>query len=167
MPGQSYDEDSTPRASQLRLLAVLTSYDTFIMPRELEMNGIDFEIEANRRHASRQKCLLRAYVYFGNSSNAVDCIVRDISESGARLKFKGSPIHTDTLTLCIPTRGQRLHAKVKWAEHDEIDVAFVGVLGSAESALADRVARLESEIEITKRLIKRLQQNAGILTEVD
>jgi hypothetical protein len=64
-----------------------------------------------KRGALRHKCFLRAFVYFEGHGTAVDCIVRDISDSGARLQF-GKPLAlTELLDLHIPIKGKSFHAK--------------------------------------------------------
>jgi hypothetical protein len=117
------------------------------------------------RNAPRQKTLLRGYVYFGGSPTAVECVVRDISETGARLKFQNPPTVTDTLELHIPVKGQTICAKLKWNKSDEIGIAFetTPALTSPQTTnheLCDRIDRLEMEIASLKQLVKRLQ-NAG------
>ena len=116
------------------------------------------------RQATRQKSFLRGFVYFGNSPSAVDCLVRDISDTGARLKFSGSFPAADIIDLHIPLKGQTLRAKVQWREADEIGIAFVSsaASGNAEphdGELSGRVARLEAEIAALKQMIKRLQKD--------
>jgi hypothetical protein len=58
-----------------------------------------------QRQAPRQKSFLRGFVYFGNSPSAVDCLVRDISDTGARLKFSGGFPAADIIDLHIPIKG--------------------------------------------------------------
>lgn len=125
---------------------------------------------SDKRGAARQKSLLRGFVYFGNSPSAVECIVRDISETGARLKFQNLPIIADALDLHIPAKGHTLHADVKWYQRDEIGVAFVkaSALGdpcAVDGELSERVKRLEVEIAALKQLVRRLQQNSGSKSE--
>ena len=57
-----------------------------------------------KRDASRHKCYLRAFVYFEGRGTAVDCVVRDISDIGARLQFDKPLGLTELLDLHIPSR---------------------------------------------------------------
>jgi PilZ domain len=125
---------------------------------------------AERRQASRQKSFLRGLVYPGNSPSAVSCLVRDLSDTGARLIFSAPIAATELLELHIPVKGQRLHGKVKWREGNEIGIAFVGEnaveappVGDGE--LAMRVVRLEGEIAALKQMIKRLQKATSNITD--
>lgn len=121
-----------------------------------------------RRQATRQKSLLRGLAYLGNSPSAMNCLVRDISDTGARLKFGGPVTAPDTLDLHIPTKNQTLRCKVKWREADEIGVGFINEAGAAPASddeLSQRVARLEAEIATLKQMIKKLQRTAGGMTD--
>jgi hypothetical protein len=124
----------------------------------------------DKRHAPRQKSFLRGYVYFANSPSAFECLVRDISGTGARLKFIGSPPTTDSLELNIPIKGETFRAKVCWRQADEIGIAFITNVAadtshSRDDELSVRVNQLEAEIAGLKLLIKRLQKNTDNLTD--
>lgn len=127
-------------------------------------------MSGERRQTTRQKSLLRGLVYLGNSPSAVSCLVRDVSDTGARLKFGGPVTTPDTLELHIPTKNQVLRARVQWREADEIGVSFVsetGVTGApaGDGELAARVQRLEGEIAALKQMIKKLQRATGAITD--
>lgn len=121
---------------------------------------------SDRRNVSRQKSLLRGFVYFDNSPSAVECVVRDISETGARLKFQNFPAIADTLELHVPVKGQKFRANVEWHEDGEIGIAFFDASEPSNAAppageLFARMNRLEAEIAGLKKLVNRLQQNAS------
>ena len=71
------------------------------------------------------KSYLRGFVYFGRAGSTVECVVHDISDSGARLKFFAAPPIVDTLELHIPIKGRDHRAKVLWRAADEIGVGFI------------------------------------------
>jgi PilZ domain len=122
-----------------------------------------------KRHASRHKSFLRGYMYIGKSPFPVECLVRDISDTGARLKYSGLILASDIINLHIPNKGQILRAKVQWREAGEIGISFVSNsvvngVASGDSDLIDRVARLEAEIAALK-LIDRLPKNTDEKTD--
>jgi hypothetical protein len=125
---------------------------------------------AERRHVSRQKSFLRGLVYLGNSPSAVSCLVRDLSDTGARLTFSEPIAATEMLELHIPIKGQTLRGKVKWREADEIGISFAGNAAveappAGNDEMAARVARLENEIVALKQMIKRLQKATASVTD--
>ena len=135
----------------------------------LNSNGYDQLCEllmTDKRQAPRQKSFLRGFAYFGGSSSAVDCLVRDISDTGARLKFSAPPVFTENLELHIPVKGLRYRSKVQWRSGDEIGIVFDIVAvptpnSSDEADLTNRVGQLEAEIALLKRLLKRLEEKTA------
>ena len=135
-----------------------------------------------RRKSPRQKSLYRGVVSFVDNNFTLDCMVRDISETGARVKFNSTPpIISEYLDLNIPIKGRTYRAKLVWCNANEIGIAFetnfnVDVVPShssdaeklshsSDDELSYRVARLEAEVVALRQLIKRLQKNSADKTE--
>jgi hypothetical protein len=119
---------------------------------------------SERRVAPRQKSFLRGCLYFNNRRSAVDCLVRDISDTGARLIFSSAVAIPDVADLYISQKEQTLRAYVQWRHGDEVGVAFTQSgqapepTESAEDGdLSERVQKLESEIAALRRIVRRLQ----------
>jgi hypothetical protein len=115
------------------------------------------------RHAPRHNtCLFRAFVYFEGNGAAINCVVRDISETAARLQFHTPQDFPECLDLHIPAKGRSFHAKVQWIDGDEIGIAFhaAGIPDPADSSLEQRLDRLEAEVALLKQSVKHLQKNA-------
>jgi hypothetical protein len=113
-----------------------------------------------KRGTPRHKCFLRAFVYFEGHSTAVDCVVRDISDSGARLKFSKPLALTELLDLHIPIKGKSFHAEQRWHDGDEVGVTFHATTKTktADTGADRRVDRLKEEIATLKKAIKHLQK---------
>ena len=122
--------------------------------------------ESERRIATRQKSFLQGRVYFNNRRSSIDCLVRDVSPTGARLKFAGAVTTPELLELYIPNKEESFRAQVQWHRGDEIGVAFIreeaeaapatsGVLPDA--SLAERMQKLEVEVAALKKFIKELK----------
>jgi len=123
-----------------------------------------------KRKSARQKSFLRGVVSTADYNSTVDCLVREISETGARLKFASPKTITENLDLHIPIKGKTFRGKVAWGDGYEVGLAFktnaaVGASHSSDGELSVRVARLEVEITALKQLIKRLQKNNENKTE--
>jgi hypothetical protein len=114
-----------------------------------------------KREVPRRKCFLRAFVYFEGRETAVDCVVRDISDIGARLQF-GKPIDlSEFLDLHIPIKGQSFHAEKRWNDGDQMGVAFnaAAKANTGGTGVDRRVARLQAEIASLKKAIRHLQKD--------
>jgi hypothetical protein len=119
---------------------------------------------SERRVATRQKSFLRGRVIFNNRRSAVDCLVRDISDTGARLIFSSTIAIPDVADLYIPQKEQTLVIRVEWRHGDEVGVSFPQAGHAPEPAastesddLGERVQKLEAEIAALRRIVRRLQ----------
>lgn len=115
-----------------------------------------------RRVAARHKSFLRGKVYFNKRLSTLDCLVRDISATGARLIFPQPVTMPDSVELYIPQKDEMLRADVQWRRGEEVGVAFPAAESAAEPGaeggdLTARVERLEAEIVALKRMLKRLK----------
>ena len=121
-----------------------------------------------RRKAARQKSFLRGCIYFNNRRSAVDCLVRDISPTGARLIISDSITTPDVVELYIPQKQQTLRAHIHWRPGSELGVAFGATAEPADAGnqeLAQRVQKLEAEIAALKRVLKKIKSE--IETDAD
>ena len=117
---------------------------------------------SERRGSIRQKSFLRGCVYFNKRRSAVDCLIRDISDEGARIVFSEAVSVPDIVELYIPQKEQMLRSRVQWRHGDEIGLAFGdALLGPGDPVqsreLAERVTALETELAALKRMVKRLR----------
>jgi hypothetical protein len=114
-----------------------------------------------RRRIARQKSFLRGMVYFNSRRSVLDCLIRDISPYGARLIFSVAVATPDTMDLHIPQKEKTLRTHVIWRHGREVGVAFAQILEVDQPAdgadLAERVARLETEMSALKRVLKKLK----------
>ena len=115
-----------------------------------------------RRNARRSKSFLQGFVYVSRKRGALACLIRDLSDKGARIIFSDTVTLPDMVELYIPQREQTLRAEVQWRRNDEIGLAFIAAereLDATPSAgeVVQRVALLEAEIASLRALLKRLK----------
>jgi hypothetical protein len=121
----------------------------------------------NRRASPRQKALLQGRIYFNNRRMSVDCMIRDLSGEGARLKIAGAVSVPDSAELYLPARDEYRLVKIQWRHGDELGVAFVldnmaspALAPIASSTdLATRVGRLESDVAALQRTIREMRSH--------
>ena len=117
---------------------------------------------AERRRSRRTKSFLRGFVYVSRKRGALACLIRDLSEKGARIIFSDTVTLPEVVELYIPQREQTLRARVEWRKNDEIGLAFSEAERAADALpgaaeIVQRVALLEAEIASLRALLKRLK----------
>ena len=119
---------------------------------------------SERRRSNRQKSFLRGCIYFNNRRSATECLVRDISPTGARLIFSETVSIPDAIELYLPQKQQTLRAEVQWRRRDEVGVGFDAQRSSDDSLdceLLERVEKLEAEVMALRRMLKRLKASSA------
>lgn len=117
-----------------------------------------------QRQDPRQRSLLRGIVYFDRRPFAHECVVRDLSERGARLAFADPPpASAERLELQVPIKAMRHPCRIVWRGEAELGVAFLDLAADEPSsrAMAERMARLEAEIESLKESVRALRRERG------
>jgi len=112
--------------------------------------------------AIRQRTFLKGTLYYDNRRASIECLVRDISDSGARLTFEHPVIVPDNVELFIPQKQQTLRARVQRRGPNEIGIAFEVERSdeprrASDVELQKRVETLEVEIAALKRLVSKLK----------
>jgi hypothetical protein len=117
-----------------------------------------------RRSGSRQKSFLQGRIFFNNRRTSVDCLIRDFSEHGARLKFSGTTATPDVVELYIPNKDESYRAKVQWRNADEIGVGFDVdekspplAPGAPAADWSARIHKLEHDFASLQRKFNELQ----------
>ena len=120
-----------------------------------------------RRALIRHKTFIKGRIYFNNRLSSMDCIVRDVTEKGARLQVSESVVLPDTFELYLPNKDEHFRAQAQWRKGDQLGVSWTPEFasrqksesgGHGEHSLADRVARLEQEIAALQRRFDNLRQ---------
>jgi len=117
-----------------------------------------------RRTLTRQKSFLQGRIYFNNRRSSIDCLVRDYSETGARLKLSETITVPEVMELYIPNREEIHRARVEWRSGNEMGVSFGDEMrapsiapDAAQGDLAARVHKLEGEVAALRRAVTELR----------
>ena len=119
-----------------------------------------------RRGGSRVRTFLRGRIVYNNRATTVDCLVRDLSGSGARLALSKGVALPEVFDLTIPHRETSYRCTLRWQRPGEVGVVFATPAAAAapRPAAADpatidlllRVRQLELENESLRHRIAEL-----------
>ena len=120
-------------------------------------------LDPNQRIAPRVRTLIAARIAFNNGQSTLDCLIRNLSDTGAKLTFSAAVTLPDCFDLMIPQKGVTRRVRVAWRRDQEIGVRFEETAatehaGSDVVALKRRIRELEAEVT-------RLQSRILQLTE--
>ena len=112
---------------------------------------------AENRSASRTRAVLKGEIRYDNGLRSTSCIIRDLSETGARLELPGDIPIPEHFDLYIEKKNQTRPAILKRKRGAEVGIAFVDTREKAPDGLSERVAQLEAEVATLRDLVGEIQ----------
>ena len=97
----------------------------------------------DQRRSRRARTLLQGRVVFNNRFSLIECVVRDISDTGAQISFSHPVELPPELELEIPKKGLSTQAKVMWSDGKNHGLMFIG--GALEATHDSSPALPESD----------------------
>lgn len=112
--------------------------------------------------APRLRTFLKGVVYYDNRHVSIECTVRDLSDTGARIAFAAPVTVPDVVELFIPQKQRTFLAQIERRERCEIGVSFRDQRSGAQrreadATVAERVSALEQEVATLRRMVKLLR----------
>ncbi|WP_342107553.1 PilZ domain-containing protein [Methylobacterium sp. SI9] len=127
---------------------------------------------SEHRRETRQRVFLKGRIVFNNGSSSFDCLVRDMSSSGARLVMSDAATLPEAFDLYIPQKDRTYRATLRWRREDGIGVIFEDparapavaptpdpiATDASVTMLLRRVSELETENAALRRLLASMAQ---------
>ena len=108
----------------------------------------------DRRGSARDKVIYGGVAEIGDGGLSRDCVVRNISDTGARLEFSSAArLPHEQISLKIARKGRSFLARIIWWRDNFVGVAF-GPGTSSELPGSDLAERLRKS-ELKKRQLQR------------
>ncbi|CAN1506001.1 PilZ domain containing protein [Rhabdaerophilaceae bacterium] len=127
---------------------------------------------AESRRAGRVRSFLSGEVVHSGGASRTECIVRDLSDTGAKLQVSSSVLLPENFDLHITQRGLVLKATMVWRVGNEMGVQFQtepkrpGAFPATEAAPASmqhRIDSLENEIETLRRQLGAMRRIVEVM----
>ena len=113
----------------------------------------------DRRQSTRDKIIYGGVAEIGGDGATRDCVVRNISEQGAKIEFSTAvKLHKKQMSVAFARKGRSFLARVVWWRDN-----FVGVAFSSESKLpvSDLDERLRKSEQKKRQLQRRIKELIG------
>jgi hypothetical protein len=89
------------------------------------MSDIAVGVAKQTRRTERSRTFLRASIRSGSRVSTIDCMIRNMSEKGARIALPGFDALPDHFDLVVPGRGQTFRARRAWRGKEVLGVEFI------------------------------------------
>ena len=116
------------------------------------------------RQYRRTKSFLGGLIYDCRKRGAMDCMIRDLSEDGARIALSQTVALPEVIELDIPQRELRRRARVVWRRNDEVGLCFSqvdrvpDVAAMTAEDITARIGMLEAEIALLRARLSSLNE---------
>jgi hypothetical protein len=115
----------------------------------------------DRRQSARDKVIYGGVAEAGDEGAARECVVRNISDNGARIEFSnGVKRPKEQMSLTIARKGRSFLAKIIWWRDNFVGVAFRSETPS-EFPVSDLEERLRKSEAKKRQLQRRIKQLLG------
>jgi hypothetical protein len=112
---------------------------------------------SERRQSPRDKVIYGGRAEIAGQGGSKDCVVRNISDKGARLEFNDAiGIRKEPLRLTIARKGHSILARIIWWRDNFVGVAFSSGYDLPRSDLARRLRESEKKKRQLQRRIREL-----------
>lgn len=78
----------------------------------------------SNRHSSRVRSLKGGRAIVASSGTGFDCVIRDLSESGARIRFPDPMPMNAAFELYFIAENKRVPIKIAWQQGSDVGVKF-------------------------------------------
>jgi PilZ domain len=112
----------------------------------------------DRRHSVRDKVFLGGVAKI-NETSTMDCVVRNLSESGACVEFDRSAELPEEMNLTITHKGRSFLATMIWRQANRVGLAFKSMITDAPADDLD--ARLRRSEKKKRQLQRRINELLG------
>lgn len=121
---------------------------------------------SEQRHDVRKRTFLKGRILFNKGAASMDCLIRDLSEAGARLELSETSTLPEVFDLYIAQKEETFRATLRWRRDNSVGIAFadqrkpvappeaaVPLPDASINLLLRRIAELESENATLRSLL--------------
>ncbi len=125
------------------------------------------EHKAEAPRMERMRSLMSAHIVFNNGSSTLDCVVRNISDSGARIETSRHAVLPSEFELHVPHKARSWRARIVWRQDNQVGVQFVDHAEAVEAAEGDAAHTIEELRAENARLRAKVAQLQSRLRDLE
>ena len=122
-------------------------------------------MSSEQRVGVRKRTFLKGRIEFNGGASSMDCLIRDLSASGARLELSETAALPEVFDLYIAQKDQTFRSTLRWRKDEGVGVTFHDATrANVEAAASDasmavlfrRLQELETENASLRALLAKL-----------
>jgi hypothetical protein len=126
----------------------------------------------DKRGAHRSRTFLKADISINGGLSALSCIIKDLSDTGARIVLSAGVVLPETFRLHLPKPDRWVDATVRWRRGEYVGVHFMqeeaslADQGETPQGAAERIRYLEGEVNRLRRMLEELRADPTKLHQI-
>lgn len=121
----------------------------------------------DQRRTVRMRTFLKGKVVFNNGCSTMDCLVRDMSGTGARLELSETTTLPEVFDLYIQNKDQTYRSTLRWRRANGVGVTFDDMTAkpapaAAKEVVAEPAAADPSMTMLVRRITELEAENAAL-----
>ncbi|GEO98045.1 hypothetical protein GCM10007887_27670 [Methylobacterium haplocladii] len=121
----------------------------------------------DQRQTVRNRTFLKGKIVFNNGCSTMDCLVRDMSGTGARLELSETTTLPEVFDLYIQNKDQTFRSTLRWRRANGVGVTFDDMVlkpapASAKEVAPQPVAADPSLAMLVRRITELEAENAAL-----
>ena len=81
-------------------------------------------MSSEQRQDIRKRTFLKGRILFNKGASSMDCLIRDMSETGARLELSETSTLPEVFDLYIPQKDETFRASLRWRRDGGVGIVF-------------------------------------------
>jgi PilZ domain len=116
------------------------------------------EVMQDRRRTVRARVYYGGLIAFNARNSTMACVVRDLSDTGARVEFENTALLPDEVDFVIRRRSLCCQARIVWRHANQAGIAFRHPRRPNAPVPLDLAIRLRASERARKDLLRRIEQ---------
>ncbi|MET0259430.1 MAG: PilZ domain-containing protein [Methylobacterium sp.] len=126
----------------------------------------------DQRQTMRMRTFLKGRIVFNNGCSTMDCLIRDMSGTGARLELSETTTLPEVFDLYIQNKAQTYRSTLRWRRANGVGVTFDDMAAQAvptaapASQITPQAAAADPSLTMLVRRITELEAENAALRSV-
>lgn len=112
----------------------------------------------DHRQSVRMRTFLKGRIVFNNGSSSMDCLIRDLSATGARLEVSETTSLPEVFDLYIQNKDQTFRSTLRWRRSEGVGVTFDDLAAKPAPAAAEAAAPASAADPSLTILVRRIAE---------
>ncbi len=121
-------------------------------------------MSSEQRQDIRKRTFLKGRILFNKGASSMDCLIRDLSETGARLELSETSTLPEVFDLYIPQKDETFRSALRWRRDGGVGIVFTD--HQAKPTAAEPAPMPDASIGVLLRRIAELEAENAALRSV-